>query len=82
MDEIKEIAVLAGIVSDVGDEKINLLSVREREVLGLLARGMTNRDIAKSLFLSEKTVKNHVSNIFKKINVTDRTKAAIYAMEN
>ena len=58
------------------------LSEREREVLELIAKGYTNKEIAKELFLSEKTVKNHVSNIFKKINVTDRTKAAIYAMEN
>jgi DNA-binding NarL/FixJ family response regulator len=58
------------------------LSEREKEVLGLIAKGYSNKEIAKELFLSEKTVKNHVSNIFKKINVTDRTKAAIYAMEN
>ena len=58
------------------------LSEREKEVLGLIAKGHSNKEIAKELFLSEKTVKNHVSNIFKKINVTDRTKAAIYAMEN
>ena len=58
------------------------LSERENEVLGLIAKGYSNKEIAKELFLSEKTVKNHVSNIFKKINVTDRTKAAIYAMEN
>lgn len=58
------------------------LSERETEVLNLIAKGYSNKEIAKELFLSEKTVKNHVSNIFKKINVTDRTKAAIYAMEN
>ena len=75
-------SLLAGIVSDVGDEKISLLSEREREVLGLLSRGMTNRDIAKSLCLSEKTVKNHLNNIFKKIEVTDRTKAAVFAINN
>lgn len=58
------------------------LSEREKEVLNLIAKGYTNKEIAKELYLSEKTVKNHVSNIFKKIDVTDRTKAAIYAMEN
>ena len=58
------------------------LSQREKEVLDLISKGYSNKEIAKDLFLSEKTVKNHVSNIFKKINVTDRTKAAIYAMEN
>ena len=74
--------ILKGIISEVSDRKIDLLSDREREVLVLLARGMTNRDIAKNLFLSEKTVKNHLNNIFKKIEVTDRTKAALYAINN
>ena len=63
------------------DTSLNFLD-REKEVLELIAKGYSNKDIAKELFLSEKTVKNHVSSIFKKINVTDRTKAAIYAMEN
>lgn len=62
------------------DVKIKL-SEREKEVLNLIAKGYTNKEIAKDLYVSEKTVKNHVSNIFRKINVTDRTKAAIYAME-
>lgn len=74
--------LLTGIVADLNDDKINVLSLREKEVLGLLARGMTNRDIAKTLFLSEKTVKNHLNNIFKKIDVTDRTKAAVFAINN
>lgn len=56
------------------------LSQREKEVLELISKGYSNKEIAKELYLSEKTVKNHVSNIFKKINVTDRTKAAIYAI--
>ena len=58
------------------------LSAREKEVLALVAEGLQNKDIAKKLFLSEKTVKNHVSNIFKKIHVNDRTQAAIYAVKN
>lgn len=74
--------LLTGIVTDVSDNKIDLLSEREREVLALLARGMSNRDIAGNLFLSEKTVKNHLNNIFKKIEVTDRTKAAVFAINN
>lgn len=74
--------LLAGIMSEVNDSKVNLLSDREKEVLGLLTRGMTNRDIAKSLYLSEKTVKNHLNNIFKKIDVTDRTKAALFGINN
>jgi len=60
----------------------NSLTAREVEVLELIAEGMLNKNIAKTLFISEKTVKNHVSNIFKKLNVTDRTQAAIYALKN
>lgn len=58
------------------------LSRREREVAGLIARGMTNKDVARALFLSEKTVKNHVSNIFSKLNVETRTQVAIHALRN
>ena len=58
------------------------LTKREYEVLTLIAEGFNNREIANHLFISEKTVKNHVSNIFKKINVNDRTQAAIYAYKN
>jgi len=60
----------------------NGLTPREIEVLSLIAEGMLNKEIAKRLYISEKTVKNHVSNIFKKINVSDRTQAAIYAFKN
>lgn len=58
------------------------LTRREYEVLTLIADGLNNKEIANSLFISEKTVKNHVSNIFKKINVNDRTQAAIYAYKH
>lgn len=58
------------------------LSQRETEVLSLLANGRSNREIAQALFISEKTVKYHVTNIFRKINVTDRTQAALYAVKN
>ncbi|MCX7842954.1 MAG: response regulator transcription factor [Clostridia bacterium] len=60
----------------------NNLTVRELEVLELIAEGMINKEIAKQLYISEKTVKNHVSNIFKKLNVSDRTQAAIYAFKH
>ncbi len=60
----------------------NNLTAREIEVLELIADGMINKEIAKELYISEKTVKNHVSNIFKKINVSDRTQAAIYAFKH
>lgn len=58
------------------------LTRREYEVLTLLAEGINNKEIGDCLFISEKTVKNHVSNIFKKINVNDRTQAAIYAYKH
>jgi DNA-binding NarL/FixJ family response regulator len=65
------------------DQKIiSSLSEREREVLRLLAKGMGNSDIAKTLFLSEGTVKNYVSTIFSKLGVTDRTQAAILAIRS
>jgi DNA-binding NarL/FixJ family response regulator len=57
------------------------LSERERDVLHLLARGLTNSEIAARLHLSEGTVRNHVSAIFDKLNVSDRTQAAIVAIQ-
>jgi DNA-binding NarL/FixJ family response regulator len=60
----------------------NNLTSREIEVLQLIAEGMINKEIAKQLYISEKTVKNHVSNIFRKLNVSDRTQAAIYAFKH
>ena len=56
------------------------LTPREREVLALIGRGMANKRIARELSLSEKTVKAHVSSILAKLGVTDRTKAALYAV--
>ena len=58
------------------------LSNRENEVLELLAQGMSNRDIAEELYISEKTVKNHVSSILRKFSVNDRTQAVIVALKN
>ncbi|KJS17944.1 MAG: chemotaxis protein CheY [Peptococcaceae bacterium BRH_c4b] len=59
-----------------------LLTPREVEVLKLLARGETNKTIARALYISEKTVKNHLYRIFQKIEVEDRTQAALYALRN
>lgn len=56
------------------------LSERESSVLGLVAGGRTNKEIAVNLKISEKTVKNHIRNIFQKLNVSDRTEAAILAL--
>lgn len=58
------------------------LTNREIEVLKLIAEGLINKEIAKTLYISEKTVKNHISNIFKKLDVNDRTQAAIYAFKH
>lgn len=61
---------------------IESLSEREREVLRLISRGCSNREIADALFLAEGTVKNHVTNILGKLGVRDRTQAALKAKEN
>ncbi|NLW40317.1 MAG: response regulator transcription factor [Tissierellia bacterium] len=63
-------------------DKIRQLTKREYEVLSLIAEGLSNKDIADKLFISEKTVKNHVSSIFKKLDVNDRIQAAIFAFKN
>ena len=64
-----------------GEEKdLQGLSERELDVLNLLARGATNEEIATALFLSEKTVKSHLSSIFRKMRVTNRTQAASKAI--
>ncbi|PKM51178.1 MAG: DNA-binding response regulator [Firmicutes bacterium HGW-Firmicutes-7] len=58
------------------------LTKRELEVLKLITEGLLNKEIAHMLCISEKTVKNHISNIFKKIEVSDRTQAAVFAIKN
>lgn len=62
-------------------EQFEELSSREQEVLELLAKGMSNRSIAETLYISDKTVKNHVSNILKKLSVEDRTQAVIVSLK-
>ena len=59
-----------------------LLTYREVEVLQLIGQGLNNQEVAQRLFLSEKTVKNHLTNIFRKINVVDRTQAVLYAIKH
>ena len=64
------------------DDPRSQLTGREKEVLKLLSKGMLNKEIANVLMISEKTVKNHISSIFRKLNVQDRTQAAVYAIKN
>lgn len=70
------------IARDIDKEKIEALTRREKEVLIKIANGMSNKEIANHLNISERTVKNHISNIFKKIDVSDRTQAAVFAIRN
>lgn len=62
--------------------KINSLTKRELEVLIQVANGMLNKEIATCLNISERTVKNHLSSIFKKLEIYDRTQAAVFAIKN
>ena len=63
-------------------EKIEWLTKRELDVLQLISKGCSNKKISDELTISERTVKNHISNIFKKIDVSDRTQAAVFAIKN
>jgi DNA-binding NarL/FixJ family response regulator len=65
-----------------GNPPVGDLTEREREILGHLARGSTNREIGEALFITEGTVKNHVSNILSKLGLRDRTQAALWAREH
>lgn len=67
---------------DIDKDKLESLTKRELEILTQVAGGMFNKEIAINLNISERTVKNHISNIFKKIDVSDRTQAAIFAIKN
>lgn len=60
---------------------VNGLTAREQEVLGCLAKGATNKELAEELFISEKTVKSHLNSIFRKLNVSRRLEAILYAVK-
>ena len=68
-------------IASLGDDvnQLNSLTPREKEVLYWLSQGFSNQNIAKVMYLSEKTVKNHVSRILKKLDFSDRTQAAVFA---
>jgi DNA-binding NarL/FixJ family response regulator len=72
-------ALLAG---ENREGRMDALTPRERDVLGEIAKGRSNKEIARALRLAEKTVKTHVSNILMKLEVEDRTQAALYAVRH
>lgn len=75
--------VAAALVrGDSGPRRLGQLTPREREVLAEIARGRSNREIARALVVSEKTVKTHVSSILAKLDLADRTQAALYAVRH
>lgn len=71
----------ASIKNDEKDN-LNFLTNRELNILFEISRGLKNKEIAEKLFLSEKTIKNYITSIFKKIEVEDRVQAAIFAIRN
>ena len=77
--------IAAKLMQDIAQDKPRGpgqdLTQRELEVLQHIARGMSNREIAEALVLSEKTVKTHVSNVLQKLHLADRTQAALYAVK-
>jgi DNA-binding NarL/FixJ family response regulator len=75
-------ALLSQDEANSGQGRGGSLTEREREVLGLIADGRSNREIARALVLSEKTVKTHVSNILMKLDLADRTQAALWAVRH
>lgn len=80
---MKSVSMPTAAVVEAGDkDKQDKLSPREREILCFLARGASNKEIARSLELAESTVKIHVQNILKKLNLLSRVQAAVYAVEH
>lgn len=75
--------VAVRLASELCEEhpRVEELTAREREVLKLIASGSSNKDIAQLLFIAEKTVKAHVSNLLAKMGVQSRTQAALYAVQ-
>lgn len=75
-------SVMAEVARGAPPPGIDELTARERQVLALLAQGRSNRDLAAELYVSEKTVKTHVSSILAKLRLTDRTQAALFAVRH
>ena len=77
----EEVVAFTGVAALREDPLFSTLSGREREILNLLARGLTNLDIGRELFISEKTVRNHVTSIFEKLGVRSRAHAIVLAKD-
>ena len=75
-------AVMGEMARGPGAAGVDELTPRERDVLGLLGQGLSNRELAEALFVSEKTVKTHVSSILAKLRLADRTQAAVFAVRH
>lgn len=73
----KLVSELSRLSKNPAQNNANPLTGRESEILALMAQGLNNGDIAKKVYLSEKTVKNHVTSVLRKLGVTDRTQAVI-----
>ena len=75
-------SVMAEVARGGSPPGVEELTARERQVLSLLAQGRSNRELATELYVSEKTVKTHVSSILAKLRLTDRTQAALFAVRH
>lgn len=82
LEEIKDDKSENNKTENLNLRKIGLLSKREYEILVLIASGYNNKEIGEGLYISEKTVKNHITNLFKKIEVSDRVQAVIFSYSN
>jgi DNA-binding NarL/FixJ family response regulator len=80
LDPLMVAKARARLGRDLEDERLRPLSPQERRILDLIAEGMTNREIAETMFLAEKTVRNYVSNLLLKMGVKHRTEAAVFAV--
>lgn len=81
-EEIKNVLYPDKTRTTINAQTEILLTNREQEILALIAQGKLNKEIADELNITERTVKNHISNMFKKLDVYDRTQAAVYAIKN
>lgn len=77
--------VASRVVKELSSDRRRIetkLTKREKDILDYLVKGHSNKEMADAMYISEKTVKNHLTNIFRKLSVKDRTQAAVYALRN